>query len=301
MKKIILIPPCDTYGDILSIIGLVYFLTNYYDKVYIFIKSTQLVKYYSNYFSECNKFNKQIFIINHHEMCLDVNNWKVNFFSKCGRNEYHICDTHSGSWNQESTILKNDKTDNIYYFNTENPIYNYLNVPEEYKCAPNTKMPVINKEINHIVYYKFIGLNNNVRMNFFSYTRNLQKEENITSDIKKKFGIDKNEKYNVVYNPDCGININTLVKNDYKTINIHNLVEFPGWLFTIIENAESIHLIEGNIVNFIYHCQYKNIINPKCDIYFYKNIRLRDWPSYNLDYAWKMLTLPILNNWKLID
>lgn len=33
MSKIILIPPCYTYGDTLSIVSLAYFLLNYYENV----------------------------------------------------------------------------------------------------------------------------------------------------------------------------------------------------------------------------------------------------------------------------
>jgi hypothetical protein len=136
-------------------------------------------------------------------------------------------------------------------------------------------------------------------MDFFKYVRNMEIEQNICNQIKNKFGVSNNENYNVIYNPLSHINSNNLIKNNYKTINIHYLVDFPGWLFKLIENAEHIYLIEGNIVNFIYQCQYKNIIikNP---VYFYTNIRRRDWPAYNLDYAYKMMSVPKLDNWKFI-
>jgi hypothetical protein len=160
-------------------------------------------------------------------------------------------------------------------------------------------MPLQQKEINHLVYYKCLGLNNIVRMKFFNYSRNIKIENEINVQIRNKFQIKEKEKYNIIYNPLTSINVNNLIKNNYKTINIHYLVEFPGWLFKLIENAEHIYLIEGNIANFIYHCQSKNIINRN-PVYFYTSIRNRDWPEYNLDYAWKMLSTPNLNNWEFI-
>jgi len=290
--KIILIPPCDTYGDIFSIIGMIYFLKEHYEKVFLLIQSIKLITYYNHYFSQCRFFNTNIFIISLYEINSKLQN--------CSYDEYHICNTHTAKWDGPSYMLSNFKTINkIHYFNTENPIYNFLYISNEYKLCPNKKMPLQQLEINHMVYYKFLGLNNEVRMNYFQYSRNIIKENEINKQIKNKYQIKENEKYNIIYNPLPDIDISKLVKNNFKIINIHYLVEFPGWLFKLIENAEHIYLIEGNIVNFIYHCQYKNIIykNP---VYFYTNIRNRNWPDYKLDYSWKMMSFPKLNNWNFI-
>jgi hypothetical protein len=289
--KIIISPPCDSYGDIFSIIGMIYYLKQHYKEVTVLLQQPKMIQYYNNYFSECSYYNISIFLLSLEEI--------YNKLNTCLYDEYHICDLHTGDWNGPSKLLYNFKNINKqHYFNCANPIYNFLSIPEQYISHPNIIMPVKEKEINHIVYYKFVGLNNNVRMDFFKYVRNMEIEKKISNQIKNKFNISYNEKYNVIYNPLSNINTNTLIKNSYKTINIHYLVDFPGWLCTLIENAEHIYLIEGNIVNFIYHCQYKNII-MKNPVYFYTNIRKRHWSSYNLDYAYKMMTMPILDNWIL--
>ena len=85
-KKIIIIPPCFTYGDILSIISMVYFLTKYYDKVYLYIMyesiNYKIINYYKLFFENCEDFNKKIFIIENNQinkLCKDVSLIKTNF------------------------------------------------------------------------------------------------------------------------------------------------------------------------------------------------------------------------------
>lgn len=295
MNNIILIPPCDTYGDIFSIIGMLYFLTNYYEKSFLLINSTSriLIEYYLLYFSQSPLLNNKIFIIEQNNISILLNQFEYG--------KFHVCDTFTGNWDSPSTRLKHYKKINPkYYFNTENPLYNHLKIKDEYISYPNINLPLKTPEINHQVYYKLIGLNNNVRMNYFDYTRDLNMEDKVKKEIKQRFNITENEKYNIIYtsaveNP----NFSKYIENDYKTINIHYLVKFPGWLFSLIEEAESIHLIEGNIVNFIYHCQYKKIINISKDVNFHVWLRNRKF-DYNLKNAWEMMTTPKLDNWKFI-
>ena len=295
MNNIILIPPCDTYGDIFSIISMMYFLTKYYEKIFLLINTTHrsLIEYYLLYFSRSPLLNNKIFIIEKNNISTLLNQ------SEYGK--FHVCDIFTGNWNSPSTILKNNnKINPKYYFNTENPLYKHLKIDNEYISYPNITLPLKTPEINHQVYYKLIGLNNNVRMNYFDYTRDLNMEDKVKKEIKQRFNISENEKYNIIYtsvveNPD----LSKYIENTYKNINIHYLVKFPGWLFSLIEEAESIHLIEGNIVNFIYHCQYKKIININKDIYFHVWLRNRKF-DYNLKNAWEMMTTPKLDNWTFI-
>jgi len=290
--KIILIPPCDTYGDIFSIIGMIYFLTNYYENIILLLQNNKLISYYNVYFCKCELFNKKIFINSLQQVNL--------LLQHCKYDEYHICNTLTGDWKGPNYFLYKDNIINKHhYFNTENPIYNFLTIPDKYKCSPNKKLPLQTLEINHMVYYQLLGMNNLVRMDYFKYTRDYIKENLIEEEMKKKFQINTNDKYNIIYNSENNIDIKKLVKNNFKIINIHYLVDFPGWLCKLIENAEHIYLVEGNIVNFIYHCQYKNIIkrNP---VYFYTQIRIRNWPHYKLDYASKMMCFPKLDNWEFV-
>ena len=193
--------------------------------------------------------------------------------------------------------------DEKFYFNDLNPLYKYLNLHTKYICYPNCHLPNRNIEINHLFYYKLVGLNNNVRMDFFNYTRDLSKELTYKNNILKQFNINKDEKYNIVYTAGKNIDINIFNKytqNNLKNIDINNLVDFPGFLLKLIEDAETINLIEGSSVNLIYHCQYKNIIHISKPINLHIWLNNRSWTQYNMCEGWKMMTTPKLENWNFI-
>jgi hypothetical protein len=298
MKKIIIIPPCFSYGDILSIISLLYFLTKYYDKVYLYIgEGINLFNYYNFFFENCEKFNKIIYIIYNNEIYEILNNCKFG--------EYHICNTHTACWSKPNFMFYDIETINKkYYFNDVNPIYNYLDIDEKYICNPNSHLPNKIIEINHLFYYKLVGLNNNVRMDFFNYTRNLSKELNYKKDILKKFNINEDEKYNIIYTASKNLDFNIFNKyteNNYKYIDINYLLDFPGWLLKLIEDAYTINLVEGNTANFIYHCQYKKIIKISKPVNLHIWLNNRSWPAFNMCEGWKMMSIPQLENWHFLD
>lgn len=288
-KNIILIPPCFTYGDCLSVIGMIHYLLKFYGNVYFYVgNDIKIFNYYLCFFSNDNLFNNRIFIITNPQSILDNGEY----------GEYHICNTLTGDWDKANYMFYENKNINKeYYFNDLNPLYNKLNVNEKHKFSPNIHLPNRNIEINHLIYYKLLGLNNSVRMDYFNYERNLEKEIEIKNNILKNFGINKNQNYNIINNP---INNNhKIINNDLPTININFLSECSGNLISLLESAETIHFIEGNNVNFFYHCQYKNIFKYDKKIYFHIWLRNRNWshPNMNLDYAWKMMNEPKLNNW----
>jgi hypothetical protein len=195
LQNIIIVPPCFTYGDILSIISMVYFLTTYYDKVYLYIihegENYKICEYYKFFFENCEKFNKTIFIIENNKIYEILNN--------CQFGEYHICNTHTGCWSKPNFMFSDIKTiDKKYYFNDLNPLYNFLDIHSKYISNPNCHLPNKSMEINHLFYYKLVGLNNNVRMDFFNYNRDLSKELTYKNRILKKFNINEDEKYNIV-------------------------------------------------------------------------------------------------------
>jgi hypothetical protein len=299
-KNIIIIPPNFTYGDILSIIGLVYFLLDYYENVYLYIECVpqhiKIYYYYIHFFNNCIFFNKKIFILLNDEIHNKLNN--------CNFGEFHICNTHTGEWNEPNYIFYNIPCiDKQFYFNDINPLFNKINIDNKFICNPNGNLPNNNLEINHLFYYKLIGLNNNVRMDFFNYSRDNEKEIFYKNKIKHQYNIHENEKYNIIHSSGEIFDINILkkyVNNDYKFIDIHNIVDFPGWLLLLIEEAECVNLIEGSNANFLYHCQYKNIIKITKPVHFYVFLRNRSWPYYNLCEAWKMMSTPILENWNFI-
>jgi len=299
IEKIIVIPPCFTYGDILSIIGLLYFLLKYYNKVYLYIQydtNINILEYYKYLFVTCPYYNKRIYIIENNEI--------NTILSKSHIGEYHICNTHTANWDTPNYMFYNIPTiDKQFYFNDLNPLFNKLDIEEQYVCSPNAHLPNKTIETNHLMYYKLVGLNNNVRMNFFSYTRDLEKELFYKKELLQKHRIPAEGKYNIINSSGIAVDLSVYkkyAKNDYPIIDIHKATEFPGWLLLLIEHSETIHLIEGSNVNFIYHCQYKNIITLKQPVYFHIWLHNRAWPQFNMNAAWNMMATPILDNWQFI-
>lgn len=297
-KNIIIIPPCFTYGDCLSIIGILYFLLEFYEKVYLYAGKF----YYHNcdvsIFDYCNNllennkfFNKRIFVTPDPECLINESQF----------GEYHICNTYTGDWSKTNYLFyENKNIDKEYYFNDLNPLYNKLNISKNFIFFPNLHLPNKYIEQNHLFYYKLLGLNNKVRMDYFHYERDLENEKNVKKNILKKFSINENQKYNIINDP-----INTaydFITNQYPIINIHFLSKKIGDLIFLLEGAETIHFIENSNVSFFYHCQYKNIFKYEKTIYFHIWLRNRNWiiENMNLDYAWKIMNNPRLENWRFI-
>lgn len=294
MKKIILIPPYHTYGDCLSVISLLYYLLEYYEIVYFYInpEDFNVVKYYQNYLHNDTKFNKRILIIT------DIH----KLINSGGYNEYHVCDTSTNDWSGPATkFIDLPNINKDYYFNDLNPLYNKLNIPDNHRQSPNSHLPNNKLEINHMFYYKLVGLNNNVRMDYFNYVRNIEIEKEYKKNILLRYNLGENDKYNIINDPIYSFNqVKKYIKNDYPVINISNTSPFVGYLTYLLEGSETIHFVEGNNVNFFYHSQYKNIFEYDKEINFHVWVRNREWKEFNLDKAWKMMSEPKLNKWNFI-
>lgn len=293
-KNIILIPPCFTYGDCHSVIGVLYYLLEYYQNVYFFIGEDRVKNYYQLYFSNDPLNNNRIFIIS--DPTEMINNGQYG--------EYDVCNT-AGDWESPDNFLKIDSLVNIdksYYFSYLNPLYNKLDINEKYKLYTNKYLARKEgeKSINHIVYYELLGLNNNVRMEYFNYVRNLENELNFKSNILKHYNCIDN-KYNIINDPIGASNLfKQVIDNDYPIINISNLSECVGDIILLVEGAETINFIESNNTNFFYHSQYKGIFNYVKKINLHVWMRDRDWSIYNMDNAWKMTNYPKLENWEFV-
>ena len=229
-------------------------------------------------------FSKSIFIINEKELNKLLNDNEYDTF--------HICNTYTGDWKHNIAnylFYNHNKINHKNYFCDTNPIYNSLNIEDKYLYYPNVSLPLSTIEINSIIYYKMVGLNNTVRMNFFNYYRDIEKENYTKTYILNKYSIKEGVKYNIINTIGSQgdfIDINRIkckIQNNYPCIDINLLVDFPGWLFRLIEDAEELHLVEGFNVNFIYYCQYNNIINIKSPVYFHIWARNRNWIEYKLD------------------
>jgi len=299
MKKIILIPPCFSYGDSFSVISMAYYLLNHYEQVYFFVGETNwpLKDYYDEYF-KYGKINKAITVITDPKLLISNGEY----------GEYHICNTYTHGWNEHRwDYYDKDKLDKEFYFNTANPLYNKINIDDNLIYHPNKTMPIESISINHLVYYEILGLNNNVRMDSFNYVRNLEVEKEYTKKILEDNGLEPNDKYNII-NQITGHGVGGSSKmfeyigNGYHNINLHYLAPMPGYLLNLIEGAEELHLIESVNTNFIYHCQYKNIVNITSKIFLHVWARNRNWPGEHmkLDYSHKMFDTPKLPNWEFI-
>lgn len=300
-KNIIVVPPFYTFGDSFSTIGLIYFLLNHYENVYlhlldyVYIGGKQSLScYFEHFFSKCEFYNKRLFLLVDNDDIIKENEF----------DHFHICNMYTDPCNSPAFNLFDSNFINIeHYFNTLNPLYKFLEIDEKFICSPNVNFPPESLEINHLVYYKMLGLNNTVRMDFFNYTRDIEKEIMIKNEILNRYNIKNDEKYNIINTADKCSDLNKLKKhinNDYHCIDINNLVDFPGWLFLLIENAESIHLLEGCNTNLLYHSQYKKNIDIKNTVSVHIWLHNRNWPHHNFDYAYKMYETPKLDNWNII-
>jgi len=296
--NVILIPPHYTYGDTFSVIGLYYFLLKYYKRVYLYLfegynggNRQYLIDYFTVYFENEPLFNKRLFFAHNPEVM--INNGEFG--------EYDIVNTLTAGWDKSQFNFYDLKNINKeYYFNDLNPIYNKLNIDEKYLCKPNKHLPNTILTTNHEFYYELIGLNNNVRMDFFHYSRNYEKELQIKNNILSDRNI--RGEYIIINDP-LNLNIpNSYFNSDLPMINISYISTCVGQLSLLVEDSKEINFIEGNNVNFFYHSQYKGIFNYNKKINFHVNLRNRDWavPNMMLDSAWKMMDKPRLNNWNFI-
>ena len=294
-EHIVLIPHYTTIGDTFSVIGMIFFLLKYYKNIYLCTKDNATYMYFLNFFHKCPLINKRIFVSNllNNEFEDEINNSKIGSF--------HICNASSS----ESFFYNNSKINKEFYFNNDNPFYNKLPIEDKYIHSPPYRIGQETPTINHINHYNYLGLNNTVRMYFFDYTRDHEKEQVYKRQILEKNNLSETDKYNIIYSAGQSIdyeNLKKYNKNDYITIDIHNLVDFPGWLFLLIEEAECVNLVEGSTCNFIYQSQYKKIINLNMPIYFHIWLRNRNWLDRDLYLleGWKMMTEPILTSWTFI-
>ena len=295
-KNIIVIPPCFAYGDCLSVIGMVYYFLNHYEKVHfcVGINNNALLDNYNHYFLSDPLFNNRIYVTTQPEEL--INNGSYG--------EYDVCNTLTGNWQGANyTLADLPNIDKDYYFNDLNPVYNKLDILDEHKCSPNTHIPNNTFAINHEFYYNLVGLSNNVRMDYFNYVRNNLVETELKNLVLERHGLKEGDKYNIINDPTGQwIGLKSNIKNSHPIINLNYLSPTFGYMLKLVEGAETINFIEGCNVNFFYHCQYKNIFNYNKEISFHVWIRNRIWDGENmkLDYAWKMMTTPQMTNWRFI-
>lgn len=287
-------PPCESYGDTFSIIGMVNYFLNYYEKVFIQLKDGKIIEYFNDFFKSDVLYGDRIFITSTCGELIDTGEY----------DEFHFCNLLTLSWDAPQEQYKDStKINEVHYFNQDNPIYRVLDIPLDHMIKPNKIMP--NKIItpNHIFYYELVGLSNTVRMEYFNYTRDIDMEKKYSMELLEKHKLKIGDKYNIINNPITeDEELLKYINNDYPVINLNFAAPCVGFLLDLIEGAEEIHLIEGLNTNFLYHCQYKNIFKYDKTIYLHDWLRRRNWPleNMNMDYSYKMFMNPKLKNWDFI-
>jgi hypothetical protein len=294
-ENIIIIPQFYSIGDTFSVVGIIFFLLMYYKNIYLCTQD-QTYSYFSHFFDKSPLINNRIFILNtlNNELEDKINNGYLGYFHVC-----NVCNMFDGL-----LFYNNEKIDKRFFFYNDNPLSNELPIEEKYKHSPTYRFDQEKPTINHINHYNYVGLNNTVRMDFFHYDRDIEKEKIYKKQILEQNNLTENDKYNIIYSAGQNVDNETLKKynkNEFLNIDIHNLVDFPGWLFLLIEGAECVNLVEGSTCNFIYQSEYKKIITLKMPVYFHVWLRNRNWMEHmRLIEGWKMMTEPMLPNWTFV-
>lgn len=301
--NVLVIPPCKSFGDTFAIIGLLHFLREYYARVFLFFHSeneSPVMEYFQDYFKFDPGFSQDMYVIGQDEGLRMLEEHEFDTF--------HMCCLLTLDWDagdNKYALHNHPKIDRRHYFCDRNPLYNGLAIDEALLTKPNITLPISSSalEINHQVYYKLIGLNNRVRMDRFHYVRNKRCEEATKRQVLERFGIRNDDKYNVVNILGDMKPIQNRIQNEFPCINLHHLTPCTGWALSIVEGAAEIHLQESLNTNFIYHCQYRGIIDiGATPVFFHVWSRYADRLNveYGLDYFWKMMDTPRLENWTFL-
>ena len=267
------------YGDLLSYNGMIRFLLNYYEKIYLPCDS-HLHYYASVLYSEINERlilvdsgnvnrivseNPNIFILNS----------RVNFTIESG-----IAITH-GSFTDFSNLVEPNK-----FIWSGNKINNVINLDEKYT---RNDIEYVDNSSN---FYINVGLNPKIKTNHFFYHRKLEHEVSLYNELLNKNNINPGEEYIVI----CEFG-NHIIKDEYKNnkkiINIDWCTSMPLHLGKVLENASEIHLIENSHSLFLYYMCVSNLLTVnKVNIHIYARNRS--------EYYHKMMMNPKIESWNFI-
>ena len=279
-------------GDMLSTNGMVNFISKYYEKIYLLDGS---VSYYNNlYLLKDNIIsNPNILVI---KKVLNTNK------------KIHVCD-YRYIWdiNKEDKIskLKDITNSKLIRIDCLNFNFNDLLPIDDKYIFDKGKEKLID---NATGFYKNVNLNKDVKLDFFHFNRNLQKEKEVCEEILLKHNLKKSDKFNIICEPPkYQHKIKDMDKkhitNDFTNINIHKICDFPGLLIPLFNRCEEIHLIANSNSLLIYYLQYKKMIDASKKVYFHHYCRReRRWRCEStgppdLD----MVTNPKLDNWTIIE
>ena len=273
-------------GDLLSTNGMINFLSKFYEKIYL-LDVSNCSKYL------CNLYHlKENIIYDNFDINKVLNTKKKIHWCDC-RYEYNI--------NRDDKISKLKDITNLELFRIDClnfKINDLLTIDNKY-IFDKEKEKLID---NSTGFYKHINLNKSVKLDFFHFNRNLEKEIEVCEEILLKHNLDEFSKFNIICDCDIPIRGDYLemidkkhINNNFTNININRICEFPGLLIPLFNRCEEIHLVANSNSLLIYYLQYKKIIDPNKKVYFHHYCRGRG--KFDLD----MVTNPKLDNWTIIE
>jgi len=272
----------NAYGDFLSYNGMIRFLLNYFDKIYI-KADNNFLDYLNDLYNDI--LDRVIFV-----SIDDV----INIASNKKTPVLNLIQYVDFDENGVTSIVNADKFQNIslksivpseLYFNGDNKISGFLNLGPEYT---NSNLDYIDNASN---FYTNVGLNPEIRYNYFYYNRLINDEDNLYKELLVKNNISVEEDYIVI----CDTDTNK-IRDEYKNIkyvNINFCTNHPLRLITLLENAKEIHLIDNSNVLFLYYLQMSGLKK-------FNNVTIHIYSRNRFEYYYKMFMNPKIESWKII-
>jgi hypothetical protein len=272
----------NAYGDFLSYNGMIRFLLNYFDKIYI-KADNNFLDYLNDLYNDI--LDRVIFV-----SIDDV----INIASNKKTPVLNLIQYVDFDENGVTSIVNADKFQNIslksivpseLYFNGDNKISGFLNLGPEYT---NSNLDYIDNASN---FYTNVGLNPEIRYKYFSYNRLMNDEYILYQELLSRNNISIGEDYIVVCDAP-----ESKIRDEYKKtkyVNINFCTNHPLNLITILENAKEIHLIDNSNVLFIYYLYMSGLVKLE-------NITIHIYSRNRFEYYYKMFMNPKVENWKII-
>jgi len=280
MKKDLIFLGWNAYGDILSYNGMIRFLLNYFNKIYLRCEGPQ-AQYANVLFSDISDKVYPADSSHIHNLIQTNNeilvlNTMVAFHMDSNGNYYF-----GGPSNELSHMVK---PENFLWGN--NKISDFLNLDEEFR---KNELEFVDNSSN---FYVNVGLNPKIKTDSFYYERNFNQEDILYQELLSKNNISFDEEYSVI----CEFGSH-IIRDEYKYgkkyINIDWCTSMPLHLGKVLENASEIHLVENSHALFTYYMSVKKLLELK-------NVNIHIYARNRFEYYHKMMMNPIINTWNFI-
>jgi hypothetical protein len=264
--KTVIFRQYDSHGDWMNINGLIRFVIEKkeYEKAYLTLEVGDTRR------SHCELMfgdDPRISVINYNEYC-----------GLCATGDpLDVVDTrHPGEVGIQSP------PHNGITYSCENPLFDnqIVSVDE----AENTR------------YYTHHNINKEVKFDYFYFER----KHDLEKEFYNKTVLEK--PYSIICEYDDNLIDKKYVKHD-RVINLHNISPIFFDVLKVIEDCEDVHFIENSLALFVYHMQYKNLMNKnKIHLHAYARKephRKCDGRGCNNRYL-NMIMCPPFENWEFI-